>query len=306
MTNKTGKKRLNSIATAALILFSICSYAVNAAAATTSYRHTSEPGDYIGAGLSESYTSSNATLVVNGTAAALTFSVDNGVDWWYVNLSAPKGETLHPGVYYNAERSAFRTGRAPGLDVYGNGRGCNKVWGAFSINQIATNTAGAITLLDASFTQNCESKTAPALIGVIKYNAEPLAFSYISDAGDYIGQGLSNSYQGANSTFTLSGNANTIQYGVSGKRNTWNATIGAPTGQQLQVGTFNTARFADATHARLDFTGNGRGCNSSSGTLKINAITFDGLGKITGLNANFVQYCDGDSAALRGTIRYYK
>lgn len=302
MVDNPGRKNAERFSAAAVIFLTVCSFAVNAAAATL-YRYTSEPGDYIGGGLSDSYTSNDATITVSGTAASLSLNVRNSVDWWNISLSAPRGENLHPGIYYNAERLSFRTGRAPGLDVYGNSRGCNKVWGVFLINQIATNADGAITTLDASFTQRCQAPPAPALRGRIKFNAEPLSYSYSRDEGDYIGQVVSKVYQGATSTFTLNGNASSLQYNVSGKRDNLTAMIRAPTGKQLQSGTtYDTAGASDDTHASLSVSG----CNSSIGTLKINAITFDDLGKVSGLNASFVQNCAGSSAALRGTIRYYK
>lgn len=62
---------------------------------------------------------------------------------------------------------------------------------------------------------------------------------------------------------------------------------------------------SDADSAGLDVTNDGRGCNESAGTLTIREITFNVLGNVAALNATFVQYCDADTAALRGKIHYY-
>ena len=78
---------------------------------------------------------------VSGTAGFLTVSVTSGAEWWHIDLAAPRGETLRPGVYHDAERAAFRTGRAPGLDVSGDGRGCNEVYGEFAVDQRGSSSA---------------------------------------------------------------------------------------------------------------------------------------------------------------------
>jgi hypothetical protein len=277
----------------------------DAGTGTMLYRYTSEPGDYIGAGKQELYTTADSSISIQGTSAYLTAVVERGGETWYVDLAAPKGETLHPGRYYEAERAAFRPGRAPGLDVSGHGRGCNEVWGSFAIRQISTNSSGQVTMLEATFVQNCESPQAPALKGTVKYRAKPLSYTFKSDRGDYIGGGVSKSYYGDTSTFSLSGGKTSVGYDVSGQRDDWHASINAPTGKVLQPGTYNTTRSGGTGAAGLDVSGNGRGCNTSTGTLKINRITFNAAGEVTALDASFIQHCEGAAPALRGSIRYY-
>src|SRR5215469_16603436 len=77
----------------------------------TLFAYQSEPGDYIGQGMSNQYTTDNATISMRGTAQYLTFSVFTTGEFWFINLAAPSGEILHPGVYFRAERAPFRTGR---------------------------------------------------------------------------------------------------------------------------------------------------------------------------------------------------
>ena len=288
------------------LLTLVAAGATSLASAETSYQYRSQPGDYIGGGQSNSYSAQNSSINISGTAVYLVFSVTTATEFWYVTLAAPSGEELHPGTYYNAERAAFRTGRSPGLDVYGDGRGCNQVYGTFAINQIRTNASGNITLLDASFSQQCESPTAPFLYGSVKYNARPLNYSFVSDPGDYVGGGVSKSYENATSIFSLSGSDTYLQYSASGLRDSWIAIVSPPTGQHLQAGTYDTMRFADSTHAGLDVFGDGRGCNTSTGVLTISAVTFDGAGNAKALSATFEQHCEGAPPALHGTIHYYK
>ncbi len=290
---------------AAFAMMAVAPGKADASTGVTSYRYTSEPGDYIGAGSKGFYTAADSKISMQGTAAYLTVAIDSGDDRWNVELAAPKGEMLHPGKYYNAERAAFRTGRAPGLDVYGNGRGCKRVWGSFSIRQIATDSTGKVTMLEATFVQHCGSATAPALKGTVKFNARPLYFGFTSDPGDYLGGGASKTYYGDTSTVSLSGDDNGLRYGVSGRRDEWDVDIQAPTGGRLQPGTYDTTRFGGTNTSGLDVSANGRGCNTSKGTLTIREITFDSAGKVATLNASFVQHCESEAPALRGRIHYY-
>lgn len=275
-------------------------------AAVTKYSYSSQAGDYIGQGVSAAYTPATATITAGGTAEYVRFRVLTDSTWWDVDLAAPVGEELHPGVYRDAERASFRTGRSPGLDVSGDGRGCNEVYGQFSVNQLETDASGAITVLDATYTQHCESADAPALKGVVKYQAHPLSYAYTSDTGDYIGQGLSQTHTGATSTFSLSGGGDGIRYGVSGKREYWSASLAPPTGEQFEAGrTYQAERSAAAGVAGLDVDGNGRGCNTITGELTVTRLALNDDGTIKAFAGTFVQHCEGAEPALRGTIHYY-
>ncbi|MEY2423999.1 MAG: hypothetical protein QOI95_4066 [Acidimicrobiaceae bacterium] len=143
----------------------------DAATTVTSYSFVSAPGDWVGGGASSSYGPPGASFTLSGTAGSLSFGVTTSGENWTVNLAAPAGAQLHPGSYTRAERAAFRSGSRPGLDVYGDGRGCNRVFGSFFINSIEANSTGQIVELDATFTQQCEASSAPPLNGVVKYQA---------------------------------------------------------------------------------------------------------------------------------------
>ncbi len=278
--------------------------------AVTKYSHTSETGDYIGQGTSTAYTPTTATITAGGTAEYVRFRVwaesEDDTTWWDVELAAPQGEKLHPGIYRNAERAAFRTGRSPGLDVSGDGRGCNEVWGQFAVNQIETDDSGALTVLDASYTQHCESADAPALKGVVKYQAYPLSFGYTSDPGDWVGAGHSQTFTGATSTFSLRPWGEGVSFGVSGKREDWSARLEPPAGEQFEAGrTYQAGRSGGEGVAGLDVSGNSRGCNTTTGEFTVTRLARADDGTIKAFAATFVQHCEGGTAALRGTIHSY-
>ncbi|MFB6773460.1 hypothetical protein [Streptomyces sp. NPDC056337] len=281
-------------------------------AAVTKYSHNSEAGDYIGQGAKAAYTPATATITAGGDAEYVRFRVwvesEDDVTWWDVELAAPKGEKLRPGVYRNAERASFRTGRSPGLDVSGDGRGCNEVWGQFSVNQIETDDTGAVSVLDASYVQRCDSASAPALRGQVKFRALPLSYSYSSDPDDWIARGASGTHTGATSTFGLRpwAGGEGLQYNVEGKREYYSALMTPPTGTRFEAGrTYPVANTDGEGVAGLSVSGNGRACNTVTGSLTITDLARDEAGAVEAFAATFVQHCEGGDAALRGTIRYY-
>src|SRR3954470_2704277 len=118
----------------------------------TEFAYTSSAGDYIGGGGSATFTpSGTATVSITGTNQHVSVSVQDSGTFWSAQVSPGRGDTLHPGDYLHAERDPFRTGRAPGLDVYGDGRGCNTLTGSFRVNQIAFNAGGALVYADIDF-----------------------------------------------------------------------------------------------------------------------------------------------------------
>ena len=138
---------------------------------------TSDAGDYIGQGRSLVMTEPTWRFLANQangpdsvTVSVETVATANFVRWT-VWLAAPRGQSLHPGTYSNAVRAAFRTGSAPGIDVFGDGRGCNQVIGSFTVTRITAEAEGHVTGFEASFVQHCDSPTAPALRGVVRFGA---------------------------------------------------------------------------------------------------------------------------------------
>ena len=98
-------------------------------------------------------------------------------DFWLLDFSTEKlGVPLAVGPHPDAERYPFEDAGHPGLSIVGDGRGCNKDFGTFTISQIGVSN-GSLTSLRATFEQHCESQTAPALHGCIKLDMP------IADAG---------------------------------------------------------------------------------------------------------------------------
>ena len=123
---------------------------------------SSDEGDYIGQGQTYAYDSAagdgfNSTTTAGTVEASVQAA--NG-DWWYLRFGAPQGETLAAGTYADATRFWSGDPTQPGLDVFGNGRGCNTLTGSFTVTQITFGADAAVESFDADFEQHCEGATA--------------------------------------------------------------------------------------------------------------------------------------------------
>lgn len=132
----------------------------------------SESGDYIGGGINRFYHPDNAEITLSGTAASLSFRVSGGNrgDYFNLDFAAPPGETLSPGVYTRAQRAPFREAGRPGINISGDGRGCNEVAGRFEVKEITTAADGTIESVWIVYEHRCEGGSK-ALIGDARYNA---------------------------------------------------------------------------------------------------------------------------------------
>lgn len=253
------------------------------------------------------YNDANADISVRtsyGVNDSVQVSINGPNTWSNITFAAPRGTPLRTGRYYDAERAAFRNGRAPGLDASFTGSGCNRVWGDFEIRQIEFSPTGEVLLLDATAYRRCESPEGSLLKATVKFNADPLSFAYESTKGDPLGLGARRTFLGDRSVFALTGTAAAIDYAVSGMREEWAVRLRPPTGTAFAPGTYATARTAGPGVAGLDVAGEGRECASATGTLTITSLRKT-AGKVTGLNASFSLSCDG-KPPFKGTIRHFR
>ena len=124
----------------------------------------SDTGDYIGGGKQQVWTLKESDFSVGGNNRDIRASVSGQGDWWYLEFRAPSNGQLGAGQFTSAERAPFVTGKAPGLDVNGDGRGCNTLGGRFAIKTLTWTSAGAVAEVDVLFEQHCEGM-GPALRG---------------------------------------------------------------------------------------------------------------------------------------------
>jgi hypothetical protein len=127
----------------------------------------SQPGDYIGGGVQRTFTSETADFITfnNSNTTYVSFQVLTfDQSWWFLEFAAPIGEPLVPGAYEGAARAAFRAPSQPGIDISGDGRGCNTITGRFVVQEIVFGPAGYVERFHVTFEQHCEGGD-PALFG---------------------------------------------------------------------------------------------------------------------------------------------
>jgi serralysin len=143
-----------------------------------------EAGEYVSAGQVHFYTDAVGTFSVtemfdhtgDGQIDYLQLRYQDPAHWWYATFSTDDlGQNLAVGEYADAQRAPFAQAGHPGLDVFGDGRGSNLVFGSFSIVEVEFDYSGsspALVRFAASFEQHSESPGSPALLGAISFNYE--------------------------------------------------------------------------------------------------------------------------------------
>src|SRR5262245_19613902 len=123
---------MRRVAALAVVLVALAAPAGARADAVTMF---SDSGDYIGGGTNRLYTPLNSTISVSGSTSYLTVGVSGGPhgDSFSLDFAAPPGQALAPGVYDRAQRAPFRESGRPGIDISGDGRGCNEDSGRFEV-----------------------------------------------------------------------------------------------------------------------------------------------------------------------------
>ncbi len=132
----------------------------------------SQPGDYIGGGITQTFTPADGTFTVTSTTntVSISFHTPSYSQYWMLNFGSPTTQKFGRGEYEAAQRTAFRSPTKPGVDVGGDGRGCNTDTGRFLVTDFALNTDGTIARLAIDFEQHCEG-APPALYGSFRYNS---------------------------------------------------------------------------------------------------------------------------------------
>ena len=146
----------------------------------------------------------------------------------------------------------------------------------------------------------------PSAAGADVGRAESASLTMSSDPGDYIGQGQQYSYStDANDVFSASDGGNGAHISVNAANGDWwYLDFAAPAGQQLAPGTYSDAiRYPFQSEGPgLSVSGNGRGCNTLTGSFTVTEITFGPFQYLQSFAASFEQHCEGATSALRGTV----
>ncbi len=172
-----------------LVIFSyvslFCTFATGATPQTF-LTLNSQPGDYIGQGITQTLTPADGTFSVSNSsdAVSISFNTPTYSQFWYLDFGSASTVKFGRGEYDGAQRTAFRSPTRPGIDVSGDGRGCNTDTGRFLVSDFALNTDGTIARLAIDFEQHCEGAT-PALYGSFRYNSSVAAVPRLAVASNH-------------------------------------------------------------------------------------------------------------------------
>jgi hypothetical protein len=290
--------------------------------------YQSEPGDYIGQGLSDTFTlnASQFQVQLNASQSELRFSVPpSGGTWWSLTLKSAGG-TLAPGTYNQAARAPFAPAGAPGLDFSGSGRGCNRLTGRFLV-QTAVFSGTDVQRFHARFEQHCEGGSTPlrgqiwidaaggappSLADFAAPAATPITqVAYTSEPGDFIGGGTSGSFTLAGLKFIAWAHSSRpaveirLQSASGLPTTNWSFDFSAASGTRLQPGTYTGAtRYPfNSGVPGLSVSGNSTACGTVIGSFVVLEALYGPQGEVLRFHATFEQRCDGAAAALRGEVR---
>ncbi len=115
-----------------------------------------EPGNFIHPGTS---LITDATFFASGSMRSVTLNLtpnqaDQGSSWT-LHFESPPNTTLLPGIYQNAVRPILAKDE-PGIEVTGDGRGCNIIDGSFEIVEFERE-GNTTTKLSVTFEQLCDA-----------------------------------------------------------------------------------------------------------------------------------------------------
>jgi hypothetical protein len=141
----------------------------------------------------------------------------------------------------------------------------------------------------------------------VPLSTQQTKITLVSDYGDYIGGGHRYEYTKANSQIGVSESDGHLSVNVDGDT-WWYGNFVLPTGTTRWVaGTTYTGLTRYPFHGAtggLDWSGDGRGCNTLKASMTVTSATYDDLGALNAISLTFVQNCEGGSSALRGQITW--
>lgn len=166
-------RRTATAAAAAALATACLAPALALAAGPSSVVMFGESGDYVAPGLRTYEGAKQVTL--SGSSAGVSVSVDGPNQRAFgfsMDFTPARDDLLAPGSYSGAQRSSFRARGRPGIDITGDGRGCNEQAGRFIVKDLGLTASGKVNRLWLLFEQRCEGGRA-ALFGEVKIGVPP-------------------------------------------------------------------------------------------------------------------------------------
>ncbi|MDM0018846.1 hypothetical protein [Variovorax saccharolyticus] len=278
----------------------------------------SDPDDRIGRGMNYGYTHANSVIGIRSLGGLLQVFVRGDQSWSGDFFIRTSPEKLRTGTF------------SEGLDWGGEGRGCSRSPGLFTIRSVEY-VDDVLTAIDLTFEQHCEGSSA-ALRGQIYWTAydnsvapgpinpppaglwQPVAgavptsgnYVYLtSDPGDYIGLGRTYLYSPDSSPMRVFANKGTLSVGLID--GAWHGSFAAMEWvAQLRPGYYGDLvgyPFHNPAKGGLFSSGDGRACSSVRGWFAVDDATYVGA-ELKSIDLRFEQHCGTATPALRGKIHW--
>lgn len=220
-----------------------------------------------------------------GLDSATTFSIDP-------LTCAPANQSCGPvTIHYDGGTGALSQETLT-VTLTGNASGCGQTL-PFTLTFSGTKSASGPVPPPPGLWQ------APA-------GSTPASGNYVylqSEAGDYIGGGNTFTYTPPSSPISLSGSGSHVAVSVVD----WFGDFqGMAAIAQLQPGYYgNLTRFPfhNPAHGGLNWSGQGRGCNTLTGWFVVDLVTYAGAAP-SAIDLRFEQHCEGASPALHGQMHW--
>ena len=139
-------------------------------------------------------------------------------------------------------------------------------------------------------------------------NAQVTSITLNSDPGDFIGGGQSLFFTPADGTFNATTNFDSgVSVSLFGPVHFWFLDFAAAGDVPLTVGTYTGATrfpFQAFSEPGLSVDGDGRGCNTLTGSFTVLEVVYGSNGSVSSFDATFEQHCEGATPALRGEVRF--
>lgn len=189
-----GWGRLRNWALGLAALWLLAAAAAPAGAQETYFSYDSTPGSWVGAGRTNYLVTPATGWTFTGGSSGPHNYVSLGASrepdpgrtnyYWELELAAPRGQTIVPGLYEGAARYPFQSPNQPGLTLSGNHRGNNQNAGYFRVLQ-AEYSGDTLVRFAVDFKQFDEGNPNNWVEGKWRYNAtvpEPSSLALLGGA----------------------------------------------------------------------------------------------------------------------------
>lgn len=134
---------------------------------------TQNYGSYIWWGKNRDFSDKNWSKIRSISAENNAFRISvESFEISYIDFvfSSEKGENIEPWLYYPAKRNSTRWSYN-GIDVWWNGRWCNKVLGGFYVHEYESDTMWEPQHVAIDFVFYCEQNKSTPIFGSIRYQS---------------------------------------------------------------------------------------------------------------------------------------